>query len=128
MVRLAPEREALAVDGARDRQHAVEVIELVLEQLRQVTLERPATLGALEVVVRDRHRGVAPHPHQQLREAHAVVPHLHQLLGALHDARVDEHVRRTQVEVDDAAQVADLRRGDGATGPPTASERHQRVV
>lgn len=98
-----------------DREHSVEVIDLMLQQLRPVALEIGLVRLAAQVVVSDANAVRPEDAHQQVGEREAVVPHREILIADIDDLRIDEHPRLVHLDVHEAERCPDLWRGDAAS-------------
>src|SRR3989442_321119 len=126
---LFPEREGIEPRRAVHCQDAVQVVDLVLQQLSHPLLELHRVHLALQVLVSQAHLIGARHPHQQVGETKAVVPHL-EIVGAdVGNLRV-HHRPALLVHLDenDAHGGADLRCGHRAAHPVLAFGGAQRVA
>ena len=108
-------------------QHAVEVVQLVLEELGIRGPEPSAHAGlSLRVLVAQRDRPMAAHPDQQGREAHAVVPERERLLRRPGDLRVQHCERRVaEIDGDEPERGPDLGCGDRTAEPVLLAESGQ---
>lgn len=95
-----------------DRQHAIEVIDLMLQQLGPVALELGLVELAAQVVVAHPNAIGAEDADQQVGEREAVVPHREVLVADIDDFRVDQHPGLVHLDVDQAERGADLGRRD----------------
>ena len=98
-----------------DREHSVEVIDLMLQQLGAITLEVGLMRLATQVVVAHPDAVRAEHTHKQIGEREAVIPHGEVLFTDVDDLRIDEHPGLVHLDVNQAKGGPDLGRRDTAT-------------
>jgi len=99
-----------------DGEDAVEMIDLVLQELRPVALQVDFLPGALEVLVLDPDPIGPAHADEQVGEGEAVVPHLEVLVADIHDLRVDHRPGLVHLQIDHPDRSTDLRRRDRPSG------------
>src|SRR5437660_2865513 len=108
------ECERIGASRAVEREDAVEMIDLVLQQLGHRPLELHGVLLALQIGGCEGRRVGARHAHKHVREAEAVVPHEEVIRPDVGDLRVD-HGPTLLVHLDehDPHRRPDLRRCHG---------------
>src|SRR3990170_1984651 len=85
-----PEAEWIRTAGSIHREHAIQVVDFVLEQFGPVAGELDLVRSALEVLVADPNVMGPLDPDQEIGKREAVVPD-REILGAdVHDFRIDE--------------------------------------
>ena len=102
-----------------DREHSVEVIDLMLQQFRPVALEVGFVRLAPQVVIADADAVGSEDAHEQVGEREAVIPHREVLVPDVDDLGIDEHPRLVHLDVRQAKRRADLRRRDAAPAAET---------
>src|SRR5512134_1037970 len=124
--------ERVQADGPVQRQDAVEVVDLVLHQLRHGSLKLDHTLLASRVEIPHRHLVGPGHPYEQVGERETVVPHREILGPDIHDLGVQHRgPLAVGVDQDHADGSADLSRGKrptDAVAPPGRAQRIPQVV
>ncbi len=110
--------------GTIDRQHAVEVINLVLKQFRPVALKLGLVHPTAQVAVADANAVGTKHTHQQVGEREAIVPHREVLVSDVNDFGIDQNPRLIHFDIDQTKRGPDLRRGDA----PSAAKPRLPVV
>ena len=115
-----PEAEWIHAIGSINGEHAVEVVDFMLEELRAIGLEVDFLLVALEVL-KSNPDPVGPlDPDHQIREGKAVVPDREVLGPDVDNLRIDEGPRPIHLDVDDPDWGADL---GCRNGPPSPESR-----
>ena len=99
------------------REYSVQVVDLMLQQLRAVAFELGFMGLAPEVVVPHANAVGAENTHQQVGEGEAVIPHREVLVPDIDDLGIDEHPGLFHLDVYEPEWRADLRGSDAA---PTA--------
>ena len=113
------------------REYPVQVIDLMLQQLRAVALELGFMRLAPQVVIAHANAVGPQNAHEQVGEGEAVVPHRKVLVADVDDLGIDEHPGLVHLDVHEAKRRADLRGGDTATGAEArlpVAERISEVV
>lgn len=121
--------EAVFVERTIDGENAVEMIHLVLEELRQRAAGFERFLSTVIAHVLQANGLGALEPDQQIRKRETVVPKLEFLLAFEGPLGVDETVgRAAELEVNHTLEYADLYRADSAAEAVRALEFVQRVA
>ena len=101
-------------DRSIDREHAVEMVDLMLQQFGYITLGVHGVRLALEVVVPHLDSVCALHPDHEIREGEAVVPNVEVLVPHIDDLRVYKAPGLVHFDIDEPDGSADLRRSDAS--------------
>ncbi len=126
-----PHRKRLRRDGALDRKYSVEVVNLVLQQFRQVAFSFDSLFQPALVLVLDSYLARALDSNHQVRETEAVVPQLKLLIARPDDFGIDERAAKPDglhSNKDYSLEHADLRRGDSPPEAVRFAERRERVA
>ncbi len=114
-----------------DREHSIEVIDLMLQQFSPVTLEVGLMRLATQVMITDANAVGPEHPHEQVGEGKAVIPHREVLVPDIDDLGIYEHPGLVHLDVDQAERRTDLRGRDAASAAEArlpVAERVSKVV
>ena len=101
------------------REYPIEMIDLVLQQFRTVTLELGFVRLAPQVMVAHPDAVRSQHPHQQVGVGEAVIPYGEILVTDVDDLRVYEYPGLVHLDVDEAERCADLGSRDAAAAAVT---------
>ena len=97
------------------RQHAVEMVDLVLHQLGHVPFQFHLVPLPPQVLVAHPHVMRAQHAHVQVGDREAIVPDGEVLMADIHDLGIHQHPRLAGVDVHEPDRRPDLGRGDAAS-------------
>lgn len=110
-----------------NREHPVQVIDLVLQQLRAIALEFRFVRLPAKVVVAHANAVGAQDAHEEVREGKAIVPDGEIFLADVDDLRVDQDPGPFHLDVDQAQWRPDLRRSDAAAASEARLPVTQRI-
>src|SRR5215213_4955596 len=94
-------------------QHAIQVIDLVLQELCSITFDFRLRPFPSQVLVLDPDPVGAGNADPEIREREAIVPDLEILVTDVQDLRIDQGERLVHLHVHHTNGGSDLRRGDG---------------
>jgi len=103
-----------------DREHSVEVIDFMLQQLGPLPLEVCLVLPATEVVIANPDTVSTQDADEQVGKRETVIPDREVLIPDVDDLGIDEHPRLFHLDVHQPKRRTDLRSGDT---PPAAEAR-----
>jgi len=121
-------RERLGVNGPRNRENPVKVIDFVLEQFGSITLQEDGLLLPVEVPVPDAALLVPFNTYQDIGETHAVVPQHKLIVAEVLKFRIKKRDWSVDIQVDQPDESAYLWRGNSAADAKTLAEIKQSVV
>ena len=127
-IQFAPKNDVLAIDRPVDRENAVEVIDLMLEQLRQRSRCLHGMPAAIDVFVLHFDRMMTAHTDEEVRERETVVPELEGPAGVSDDAWIEQRTADLRVDVDRANRRPDLWSRDAASKPAAGPEVRKRFA
>ena len=81
----------------------------------------------ISILIPDKNAEFAPHLHEKIREAEAIIPERHLCAASFRDERIDERERLIDMDEDDPIRYTDLRRSNASTKPIPAFEFVKRV-
>lgn len=117
--------------GAVDGQYAVEVVNLMLQQLRKVAFGFKRLLDAMLIRVFDSNLQRALDSHHQIGKAEAIVPQLELLAALPRNFRIDERACKSHglhSNEDYPVERANLRRSDSAPEARITAKGRKRVA
>ncbi len=104
--------EGIESRGAIHRQHAVKVIDLVLQQLSQVAFGIDYVLAAGKILITNPYLIGAGNPDHQIGKRETVIPHRKVRVSDIHYLRVHQRPRTINLDVDHTNRGPDLGCGD----------------
>ena len=125
---LLPETDRINARGTVHREHAIEVIDLVLQQLGEVPFGLKFVRGPCQVPIAYRDVVRALDPDSQVRERETIIPNEKISISDVHDLRVDHGPPALPFHVHEADRRADLRRGNAARASVPLTPVAQRVA
>ncbi len=124
-----PGRQRVWALSAVDGEHAIEMVNLVLEEFRESTFGRQIVPDAVAALVADANGLVAAQTHHELRKRETVIPELEHLRTPPGVFGVDEFVAdAVDPQEDDAHRGADLDGADAASETVSAAKLYKSVV
>jgi hypothetical protein len=96
---------------------AIEMIDLVLQQLRPIPVQVQFVGFPLQILIPNPNVVSALDSHQQVGKREAIVPHREVLGADVHDLWIDQGPGLIHFHVNDPHRSTDLWRGDGSPAP-----------
>jgi hypothetical protein len=116
-VPLLPEAEWIQPLGPVHRKHAIEMIDLVLEELRTVTFHLDLLPIAFEILIAYPNSICAGDPDEEIREGETIVPDLEVLCSYVDDLGIDQWPGSIHLDIHHSNRSADLRRRNPSATP-----------
>ena len=130
-VPLFAQTERVGAIRSIDRQHAIQMVDLVLQQFSAVALELDLMGISLEILIPNPQVIGPLYPDQEVGEGETVVPDREILGPDIDDLRIDQSPRLIHFDLDDSYWRTYLRGGNGATAPESGlpvPERFPQVI
>ena len=120
LVPFLTQAERVQSEGSVHRQHALQMVDFMLKELRHVALQLACMSFPSQVLVADAYMMGSLQSDHQVGKREAIIPHGKIVGPDIGDFRIDQDPGAVNLDIDNAHGRANLRRGDCPTHPMTS--------